>query len=106
MLRPYKPLLILSSLRHPFPRHAFQDRRYRSHKFLPDDILPEMTSQNYRGIYDDQGYLTLPQEVMDYLQVSVGDQLEFIIESDGAVEIRKSTVFNGNTKSKDPLSLP
>ncbi|NJR40839.1 MAG: AbrB/MazE/SpoVT family DNA-binding domain-containing protein [Leptolyngbyaceae cyanobacterium CSU_1_4] len=39
------------------------------------------------AIVTNQGQITLPQEIQDHLQLSVGSRLEFVIDSNGAVKI-------------------
>lgn len=37
---------------------------------------------------DSEGVITLPQEVLQYLQLVEGDEVEFVFEPDGTVSLR------------------
>ncbi len=39
-----------------------------------------------------KGQTTVPKEIRDFLQLNPGDQIDFIIESDGRVLIQPATV--------------
>lgn len=39
-----------------------------------------------------KGQTTVPKEIRDFLQLSPGDQIDFIIESDGRVVIQPTTI--------------
>jgi AbrB family looped-hinge helix DNA binding protein len=39
-----------------------------------------------------KGQTTIPKEIRDFLQLNPGDQLDFIIESDGRVVIQPKTI--------------
>lgn len=39
-----------------------------------------------------KGQTTIPKEIRDYLQINPGDQIDFIIESDGRVVILPTTI--------------
>jgi AbrB family looped-hinge helix DNA binding protein len=39
-----------------------------------------------------KGQTTIPKEVRDFLQLNPGDQIDFIIESDGRVVVQPATI--------------
>ncbi len=45
-----------------------------------------------------KGQTTIPKEVRDHLRVRSGDQLDFIIQSDGTVVVRPATVHVSELK--------
>jgi len=45
-----------------------------------------------------KGQTTIPREVRDHLKLKSGDQIDFIIQEDGAVVIRPATVHVGELK--------
>jgi len=45
-----------------------------------------------------KGQTTIPKEVRDHLKVQSGDQLDFIIQADGAVIVRPATVHVSQLK--------
>ena len=45
-----------------------------------------------------KGQTTIPKEVRDHLRVSAGDQIDFVIQSDGSVILRPATVHVSELK--------
>ena len=39
-----------------------------------------------------KGQTTIPKEVRDYLRLSSGDQIDFVIQADGSVVLRAATL--------------
>ncbi|MBV9388762.1 MAG: type II toxin-antitoxin system PrlF family antitoxin [Chroococcidiopsidaceae cyanobacterium CP_BM_ER_R8_30] len=39
-----------------------------------------------------KGQTTVPKEIRDFLQLTTGDQIDFIIESDGRVVVQPATI--------------
>ncbi len=39
-----------------------------------------------------KGQTTIPKEIRDFLQLNPGDQIDFIVESDGRVVIQPTTI--------------